>query len=524
MAGDGDPPVRAAEPHVPAQLADLLAGWLPGQRWFAGKGREHSVGRLERLGDLTTWPYRSSVFLAHVHYPAGDTETYQLPLVERPAPVGHLAHALLGELVDARTDRVSWWYDALHDDEVTGAWLRHIASAARRGEVAFHHAPSPPPPAAGGEPAPGPAGRRRRPDRRHGPAPSRVLTAEQSNTSLVFGDEVILKVFRRLLAGTNPDIEVHQALARAGAHQHVARLLGHVSARWRAEPDGWVGGSLAMLQEYLRPATDGWQLATTSLRRRHPAATRHSDLPPGDAGNDFAAEAGRLGVATARMHADLARALPTGVLTGADLARIAAGMRRRLARAVEAVPQLAEHAAALHRIYDDLQAGGAGMRVQRVHGDYHLGQVVRTGQRWVVLDFEGEPASPLAERIALDSPLRDVAGMLRSIDYAAGHLSADQPVAGCPPQRGRARQAGAWVIRNQAAFCAGYARGSGRDPRDEPALLRAYEAHKAVYEAVYEARNRPAWLPIPLTALARLARAAAAAPATVTGRSPVTDR
>jgi maltokinase len=176
-------------------------------------------------------------------------------------------------------------------------------------------------------------------------------------------------------------------------------------------------------------------------------------------------------------------------------------LRSRLAEAVGAVPELASYADAVAAAYDDVAAVGE-IPVQRIHGDLHLGQCLRTGDGWVVLDFEGEPARPLAERTALMSPLRDVAGMLRSFDYAARHLLADHPDSAQLVYR-----AAEWADRNREAFCDGYAQQAGADPRDSATLLRAFELDKAVYEVRYEASHRPSWLSIPLAGIDRLVAA-----------------
>jgi maltokinase len=180
-------------------------------------------------------------------------------------------------------------------------------------------------------------------------------------------------------------------------------------------------------------------------------------------------------------------------------ATIAGQMTDRLTAATEVVPQLAEHADGLRKLYAAVAESREPVVRQRVHGDLHLGQVLRTATGWIVLDFEGEPARPLAARRELDSPLRDVAGMLRSFDYAARHMLVEQP-----DDSQRAYRAQEWAARNRAAFCTGYSNASGLDPCGESPLLRAFEADKAVYECVYEARNRPHWLMIPLNSLARL--------------------
>lgn len=457
-----------------ADLAPLIAGWLPAQRWFAGKGRASTV-TAHPLEVLLDGPPELSIWLAHVRYEDGarGTETYQLPLVVRPAPVRQLEHVLLGSVdVDGRPH---WVYDALHDKEVTRTFLQRIKDRQSTDTLQFD--------------------RDVEPDAIPAQMQSLVLTGEQSNTSLVFGDQAILKMFRRLEPGLNPDIEIHRALTELGA-RNVAQLLGSIGATVDGEQV-----SLAMLQEFMTTASDGWELAKISVRDLMAEADLHAD----EAGGDFAGEAERLGTATAQVHLDLATAFGVDVLSLTGLRTRTDAMHARLDAALPVVPQLGVIEKALRTTFDAAHDRSDPITTQRIHGDLHLGQVLRTARRWIVLDFEGEPVSSLEERRAFDSPLRDIAGMLRSFDYASRHQLVD---VGSDVQRDY--RAVEWAERNRDAYCDGYAEATGRDPREESPLLRAFEADKAVYEAVYEARHRPNWLTIPLSSLARLGSAVTA--------------
>jgi maltokinase len=449
-------------------LADLMRDWLPGQRWFGGKGREWASVTEEGFFLNRSEPVLS-VHRIRITYTDGAREVYLVPLSWHDHAVEELSTALIG--VVPSEGRETFAYDAMRDRDSTVPWLTHLASAATVGPMHFH-----------------PAGVEYIPEG----LPGDIVSTEQSNTSLVYGDRAILKLFRRLEPGMNPDVEIHDALRRTD-NEHIAPLLGWIEID--APDPKTPSGTAAMLQTFVPNASDGWRLATASVRDLYAEGDLHAD----EVGGDFAADSERLGAATASVHADLAKVLPTEPADPRWFAGLAEGMNQRLDAALEVVPQIGEHVEGLRALYSAVADSSEPVVRQRVHGDLHLGQVLRTATGWIMLDFEGEPARPLAERRQLDSPMRDVAGMLRSFDYAARHMLVEQP-----GDQQRAYRAQEWADRNRKAFCDGYSEASGLDPCGDSPLLRAFEADKAVYECVYEARNRPNWLNIPLHSLSRL--------------------
>jgi maltokinase len=455
---------------TPQELAPLLNGWISAQRWFAAKGRDFVLSTRE-LAAIGSGTPAVSIWLVDITFTDGTSETYQLPLVERDEALDSLEHVLIGTTGSGSQTR--WLYDALHDRESTHAYLVGLRDQSSSGVVRFE--------------------RFVEADELPMQSSSLVLTGEQSNTSLTFGDQIIMKVYRRLEGGLNPDIEVHQALGALAPEgtRHIARLYGAVSAD--------VGGetlSLAMIQEFMTTGTDGWELSKTSVRDLMAEADLHAD----EAGGDFASESQRLGAAVAEVHADLARAFGVAELTASQRRERAGEMHEKLDRALLVVPEIAECEAGLRQAFDDFGTSAAHLATQRIHGDLHLAQVLRTVHRWVLLDFEGEPARSIAQRSQFDSPLRDIAGMLRSYDYAAYY-----PVLDMARSSQLEYRAVEWTERNRNAFLAGYAEAAGHDPRADAAAIRGFEADKAVYEAMYEARNRPRWLSVPLASLSRLA-------------------
>ncbi len=444
-------------------LTAMLVDWLPRQRWFSAKGSALGELRVTARTPVGTAPTGADIeqVLLTVAAPTG--------LLRYQLWVGW--HQVMPDLLRrAEIGAAAGWtaYDALHDPAVAGLAL--TAMQAHREVAGVRFAVEP-----GVELDPSATGL--------------VIGAEQSNTSIVYGSDSILKVFRRLEPGPNPDAEIHRALHAAGS-THIATPLGIIEG-----PVDGIDTTLGLLTSFFAGSAEGWTMATASVRD----LLAEGDLRADEVGGDFAAEAERLGRAVAEVHADLAGAFGTETLAGSALADLIAGMTRAARATAEHVPSIAEHLPAIVAAFAAAGERDEPVAVQRIHGDLHLGQTLRVLTGWAIIDFEGEPAKPLAFRRARHSPLRDVAGMLRSFDYAAHHS-----LAGGQPGAQHLYRATEWAGRNRAAFCDGYAAVAGQDPRDSAALLAAFELDKAVYEVAYEHGHRPSWEPIPLQAVTRL--------------------
>lgn len=486
-----DGPSRAALERT------ALPEFLRAQRWFGGKAREIGAVRVIDWGRLPTAPVAFAVVL-EVAYADGEPDLYFVPLAVAAGPDAAVAVARLtgpaGEAVLC---------DALTDDAVGAALLTVVGcgrefptrSGCIRGTATAAFAEL------RGDPSAPLAFER-------GPATS-------SNSLVFFGRRLLLKVFRRLQAGVNPDYEISRFLTERTGFDRTPRVAGALEyVRPGGEPS-----TLGILQEVVPSRGDGWDHALGELKG-------YFERSGEDAVGDYRQAAATLGRQTARMHLALASdphdpAFAPEPLTAADADALRDDVLLQGRRALAALGQalvrlpadvaptarrlLGEGPAVLDRIAGAPAVVPAAVKT-RVHGDYHLGQLLWTGGDYVILDFEGEPTRPLAERRAKSSPVRDVAGMLRSYHYAAYAGLFDRPdeFARLEPK------ARAWQRQVSAAFLGEYRTAAGqasflpRDPREFAALLDQYMLGKVFFELIYEMNNRPDWVRIPLQGVLEL--------------------
>ena len=445
-----------------------LIDFLCRQRWFGSKTREIAHATVVDAPLLRTAPPLLAAAIVEVRFHPGTHDLYQVPLGFRPAAEGW------DERVVAEVD--GWTaYDAVADPELARELLRLVQTSAMV-EVG--------PSAFGFRALNGVAGDA-------GAASVRLIGAEQSNSSLVFDEQHIMKLYRRLEAGVNPELELLRFLTER-RFPNVPELRG-----WAAYWGRLMDTTLAVLQRFVAGGQDGWALALDSLA---------SD--PGV----FLSRARRLGEVTGSMHAVLG-ADPTNPIFAPDepsaesVALLVATLDEEIDQVFGNLPDLetldpirgrAEDVRDQLRLLSHI--GQYGLRI-RHHGDYHLGQVLWSNEEdWIVLDFEGEPARPLSERRRKRSPLRDVAGMLRSFGYA---VSATKLERGIDPPAG-------WEERARDEFMAGYlpeVEGTGLLPRSHDAvekLLGVFELEKALYELRYELNHRPDWVRVPVAGIVNL--------------------
>ena len=454
------------------ELARVLSDWVPNPRWFGGKARDFAALQLHDAVLLVApeEPDPVLVVIVDVAYGDGHTERYQVPLAAGEQDADGYAGNVGGvHLVDAT-------FLPAAARVLSAMTHRPVERKTARGETIF------------GRPLD---------DLDVGLTQPRRLSAEQSNTSIVLGDELIFKLFRRLEAGENPDVEVTRALTEAG-FVNAPRQRGAFGVR---HADGSVT-ALGVLSDFVKGGREGWALATAEVGR-----IVAGEQPDPALAQRFA----DLGTAVADMHGALARTLGSREAAPDDLAGWVAGMHQQAEHVLGTARRRAPDAAAavldlrddiLERI-DRLSEEKATGPLTRIHGDLHLGQVLLdTADRWQLLDFEGEPAKSLEERRALAAPLRDVAGMLRSFDYAAASGSGGDLSAVPAP-------AAEWRDSTRRAFLDAYLDEAAKHDvlphRDAvEAQLDAFELDKAVYELGYELANRPDWIPIPVGGIARV--------------------
>jgi maltose alpha-D-glucosyltransferase / alpha-amylase len=518
---------------------EWLPAFLPKQRWFGAKSRQiatTAVGDWGRMGD-------HALVLVEITYTGGDRDTYFVPLSISIGVAGEIigkshANAVLAAV--KTPDGSGYLHDGMFDDETAREFLKLIGDA---GELTMQHGKVIGVPNAHfaelrGEEVLEP----------------RRGSAEQSNTSILFGSRLILKIFRRQQAGPNPDTEIGRYLTEHSGFRAIAPFAGSVEYQpFAPAAEESAGETLAMLQGLVPNEGDGWEWTLEDLQRyfeqvsvitlpeeHFPRAnvslTELSEQPENDWTREhvgtYLDAAALLGRRTAEMHLALGQpssdaAFAPEPMTDADLSLLRAGLAEHANAAFDALrqnlsrlPAEVEEMSGLvlsrrRRVAERLGRVGdlssSGLRT-RVHGDYHLGQVLRSRGDFVILDFEGEPARSLLERRTKQSPMKDVAGMLRSFSYAA-YSGLIRVLTRRP---GDAERLEPWARRWEQSVCSAFLRtyrltmkaaGGMMVPADTEAfeqLLEIYVLDKALYELMYELNNRPAWVRIPLAGILAL--------------------
>ncbi len=495
---------------------DMLLPQLPEQRWFADKQRQPTGLRPRTIFWLRRELPAVLLALVDVDFADGGSASYQLPLGVRsgPPPVSATPQFLFAELPPADGGEAMVLLDALADSELAGVLLTALVSVA----------------AVPGDPAGQLACRVLREGFQieESATSARTLSLEQSNSLVVYEERLLLKVFRRLWGGVNPELQLLEALDRSG-FSGIARPWLALQATIAGETH-----SLGMLQTYLRNGTDGFTLALTSLRDLQADLLLDADgeVPSKELcddavrsqGGSFTAAAREMGTLTAQMHLALAsseveHSLRARPLDQSDLRQAQARIEHDLTALLgDPDPRLEPLRVNRARLRNMLRRVGQdkpeGLAI-RVHGDLHLGQLLRTDVGWHVLDFEGRPAISVAERSAHGSPLQDVAGMLRSFDYAAAVALRQQAHPDEATARTLAPYGRSWAAIMRAEFWDAYLNEPGVPALIGPSqsfqkdLLTVLEIGQALYEVAYELRSRPEWLTIPLEGIARLVHGAA---------------
>jgi maltose alpha-D-glucosyltransferase/alpha-amylase len=498
-----------------------LTDFLARQRWFAGKARPLAAARFLDWTTLRRGQYPAFLTIVEVEYRDGGRDRYVVPLAmssgaEADAIEQRRQDAVLARVTGARKGLL---YDGLFDDGACETLLDIVREGRelrmRTGRV-YATAPA----AAADEPLATP------------PVIARTAP-DQSNTSVIFDWRMLMKIFRRLEPGPNPDVEIGHFLTGRG-FTRVPPLVGDVSYQHASEEPA----SVLMLQKFVHNQGNGWQVTIEGLSRYfdyvrtrpHVDTANLPDSAPDDAVLSYLAVAGLVGRRTGELHTQLASgaddaAFSPEPMTSQDLRSLTTAMGQRAREQLQlletAMPTLSDEHQALAgdllarrgALLDRFEAlgdvNGGGLRI-RCHGDYHLGQILITERDIVILDFEGEPARPIAERRLKSSPLRDVAGMLRSFSYAAlTGLSAAAATLPDNPER-LTPSADAWERWAADAFLRAYmdtARTASFLPAradDLETLLQAFVLDKALYELGYELNSRPDWVHIPLRGLLRI--------------------